>query len=52
MKLRFAFVLVAILTFSMVAGSAVAAPAGPTNTGQQGGILLQPAGATGPGSTC
>ena len=48
MKLRFAFVLVAILTFSMVAGSAVAAPAGPTNTGQQGGILLQPAGATGP----
>ncbi|MCB9155344.1 MAG: S8 family serine peptidase, partial [Caldilineae bacterium] len=48
MKLRFAIALVAILTLSMVAGSAVAAPAGPSNAGQQGGILLQPADATGP----
>ncbi|MCB0002092.1 MAG: S8 family serine peptidase [Anaerolineae bacterium] len=47
MKLRFAFVLVAILAFSMVAGSALAAPAGPTGVEHHSGKLIEPVGATG-----
>ena len=48
MKLRLAFVLVVIVTLSMVAGSALAAPAGPTGVEHHSGKLLQPADATGP----